>query len=42
MNAVLLAPLPVVLAAGIYIALRIRSRDPQRYARLTNIDVERE
>ncbi|WP_326709111.1 MULTISPECIES: APC family permease [unclassified Streptomyces] len=41
-NAVLLAPLPVVLAAGIYIALRIRSRDPQRYARLTNIDVERD
>lgn len=41
-NAVLLAPLPVVLAAGICIALRIRSRDPQRYARLTNIDVERD
>ncbi|MFH8734393.1 MULTISPECIES: APC family permease [unclassified Streptomyces] len=41
-NAVLLAPLPIVLAAGICIALRIRSSDPQRYARLTNIDVERD
>ncbi|WP_406101956.1 APC family permease [Streptomyces sp. NBC_01003] len=41
-NAVLLAPLPVVLLAGMYIALRIRRRDPQRYARLTNIDVERD
>ncbi|MFI9776053.1 hypothetical protein ACIHCV_15230 [Streptomyces sp. NPDC051956] len=41
-NAVLLAPLPVVLLAGLYIALRIRSRDPQRYAQLTDIDVERD
>ncbi|MEU8483429.1 APC family permease [Streptomyces sp. NPDC048641] len=41
-NAVLLAPLPVVLLAGMGIALRIRNKDPQRYARLTNIDVERD
>ncbi|MFF1757263.1 APC family permease [Streptomyces sp. NPDC058266] len=41
-NAVLLAPLPVVLLAGMCIALRIRNKDPQRYARLTNIDVERD
>ncbi|GAA2423311.1 APC family permease [Streptomyces pulveraceus] len=41
-NAALLVPLPVVLVAGIVVALRIRRTDPGRYARLTEVDVERD
>lgn len=40
-NVVLLAPLPLVLVAGLYVALRIRRGDPQRYASLTTTDVEK-
>ncbi|WP_406012454.1 hypothetical protein OG520_06055 [Streptomyces sp. NBC_00984] len=38
----LLVPLPVVLVAGVVVALRIRRSDPGRYARLTEVDVERD
>ncbi|WP_326769126.1 hypothetical protein OG978_35390 [Streptomyces sp. NBC_01591] len=41
-NAALLVPLPVVLVAGVVVALRIRRTDPGRYARLTEVDVERD
>ncbi|WTW99530.1 APC family permease [Streptomycetaceae bacterium NBC_01309] len=41
-NAVLLVPLPVIAVAGAAVALRIRRREPGRYARLTEIDVERD
>ncbi|GAA4993862.1 APC family permease [Yinghuangia aomiensis] len=41
-NTVLLVPLPVVAVAGVLVALRIRRRDPARYARLTEVDVERD
>ncbi|MCX5104572.1 APC family permease [Streptomyces sp. NBC_00264] len=41
-NAALLVPLPVVLVAGFVVALRIRRADPGRYARLTEVDVERD
>ncbi|MGW2178268.1 hypothetical protein ACWCXX_09305 [Streptomyces sp. NPDC001732] len=34
--------LPVVLAAGLVVALRIRRADPERSARLTEVDVERD
>ncbi|MCX4843944.1 hypothetical protein [Streptomyces sp. NBC_00893] len=37
-----LVPLPVVLVAGLVVALRIRRADPGRYARLTEVDVERD
>ncbi|MFB6625978.1 APC family permease [Streptomyces sp. NPDC056374] len=39
-NTALLVPLPVVLAAGLLVALRIRRADPERYASLTTVDVE--
>ncbi|MFI6585600.1 APC family permease [Embleya sp. NPDC050493] len=38
-NLVLLLPLPIVFAAGVLLALRLRATDPARYARLTT-DVE--
>jgi amino acid transporter len=41
-NTVLLLPLPLVLAAGLAVAMRIRRRDPDRYASLTSVDVERD
>ncbi|MFJ3696023.1 APC family permease [Streptomyces sp. NPDC090052] len=41
-NVALLAPLPVALLAGVCVALSIRRRDPERYAQLTNVDVERD
>lgn len=41
-NGALLVPLPLVFAAGIAVALRIRRRDPARYALLTTVDAERE
>ncbi|MFE0426891.1 APC family permease [Streptomyces sp. NPDC058953] len=41
-NIALLIPLPVVLAAGFAVALRIRRREPEWYARLTEVDVERD
>ncbi|MFI1866061.1 APC family permease [Streptomyces jumonjinensis] len=41
-NAALLVPLPVALAAGLAVAARIRRTDPGRYARLTEVDVERD
>ncbi|WP_016880839.1 MULTISPECIES: APC family permease [unclassified Rhodococcus (in: high G+C Gram-positive bacteria)] len=41
-NVLLLAPLPIVAAAGLYVALRIRRSDPARYASLTSVDVERD
>ncbi|MFZ3560423.1 APC family permease [Streptomyces sp. BH055] len=40
-NAVLLAPLPVLFALGVAVALRVRRRDPAAYARLTTTDAER-
>ncbi|MER5734766.1 MULTISPECIES: APC family permease [unclassified Streptomyces] len=40
-NTALLVPLPLVLAAGLAVALRIRRADPERYASLTTVDVER-
>ncbi|WP_367429431.1 APC family permease [Streptomyces celluloflavus] len=40
-NAALLVPLPLAFAAGLAVALRIRRRDPQRYALLTTVDAER-
>ncbi|MET9346522.1 APC family permease [Streptomyces termitum] len=40
-NTALLVPLPLVLAAGAAVALRIRRADPERYASLTTVDVER-
>ncbi|MGW1430528.1 APC family permease [Streptomyces sp. NPDC002431] len=40
-NAALLVPLPVVVIAGVVVALRIRRTDPERYGRLTEVDVER-
>ncbi|MEU4106830.1 hypothetical protein AB0F16_40900, partial [Streptomyces tanashiensis] len=39
-NTALLVPLPVVLAAGLLVARRIRRTDPERYASLTTVDVE--
>ncbi|MFE1954335.1 MULTISPECIES: APC family permease [Streptomyces] len=41
-NTLLLVPLPLVLAAGLAVAFRIRRRDPERYASLTTVDVERD
>ncbi|AZK98035.1 MULTISPECIES: APC family permease [Streptomyces] len=41
-NTALLVPLPVVLAIGIAVAVRIRRLDPARFARLTEVDVERD
>lgn len=41
-NAVLLVPLPAVLLTGFAVAWRIRRRDPDRYAALTTVDVERD
>ncbi|MFF1912969.1 APC family permease [Streptomyces sp. NPDC058239] len=41
-NVVLLAPLPLVLVTGLYVALRIRRDDPRRYASLTTTDVEKD
>ncbi|MGW4031487.1 APC family permease [Streptomyces sp. NPDC004838] len=40
-NVALLVPLPVVLAAGMVVAARIKRKDPERFARLTEVDVER-
>ncbi|MGW8376575.1 APC family permease [Streptomyces sp. ODS28] len=40
-NAALLAPLPLLFAAGVARALMIRRRDPGRYAELTTTDAER-
>ncbi|UKY48447.1 APC family permease [Streptomyces inhibens] len=40
-NIALLAPLPLVFAAGPVVALRIRRRDPRAYERLTTVDAER-
>ncbi|MEU6767323.1 APC family permease [Streptomyces sp. NPDC046853] len=39
-NAALIAPLPVLFAAGAARALRIRRRAPQAYERLTTVDAE--
>ncbi|QMU69311.1 hypothetical protein [Streptacidiphilus sp. P02-A3a] len=41
-NLGLLLPLPVVFGAGLLVARHIRRTDPGRYARLTEIDVERD
>ncbi|MGW5232954.1 APC family permease [Streptomyces nodosus] len=41
-NVALLVPLPVVFCAGLLVARRIRRTDPERYARLTTVDVERD
>ncbi|MFD0564113.1 hypothetical protein ACFQ2M_20405 [Kitasatospora saccharophila] len=41
-NWLLLVPLPVVAAAGWQVARRIRRTDPERFARLTEVDVERD
>lgn len=40
-NAALIAPLPVLFAAGVVLALRIRRRTPAAYERLTTVDAER-
>ncbi|RAJ42268.1 amino acid/polyamine/organocation transporter (APC superfamily) [Kitasatospora sp. SolWspMP-SS2h] len=40
-NWLLLVPLPAVAAAGWLVARRIRRTDPERFARLTEVDVER-
>ncbi|MFE7191695.1 APC family permease [Kitasatospora sp. NPDC057595] len=40
-NALLLLPLPLVALAGFLVARRIRRTDPERFARLTEVDVER-
>ncbi|MFI6063033.1 APC family permease [Streptomyces sp. NPDC051286] len=40
-NAALLAPLPVLFAVGVVVALRIRRTDPEAYARLTTVDAEK-
>lgn len=39
-NAALIAPLPVLFAAGAALALRMRRRDPRAYERLTTVDAE--
>ncbi|MGR7001045.1 APC family permease [Yinghuangia aomiensis] len=41
-NAALIVPIPVVFAIGVVVALGIRARQPERYARLTTVDVERD
>lgn len=41
-NIGLLVPLPVVFCVGLVVARHIRRTDPQRYARLTTVDVERD
>ncbi|MFB7449505.1 hypothetical protein [Streptomyces sp. NPDC056194] len=41
-NTALLVPLPVVLVAGLLVARHIRRTDPERYASLTTVDVERD
>ncbi|WP_245766966.1 APC family permease [Streptomyces colonosanans] len=41
-NIGLLVPLPVVFCIGLIVARYIRRTDPQRYAQLTTVDVERD
>ncbi|MFI6603992.1 hypothetical protein ACIBHX_47835 [Nonomuraea sp. NPDC050536] len=39
-NTLLVLPVPIVFAIGAVLAVRIRRRDPGRYAQLTTVDVE--
>ncbi|AXI76257.1 APC family permease [Peterkaempfera bronchialis] len=41
-NLGLVAPIPVVFCLGLAVARHIRRTDPQRYAQLTTVDVERD
>ncbi|MER7705903.1 hypothetical protein ABTX81_23785 [Kitasatospora sp. NPDC097605] len=41
-KALLLIPVPLVAVAGHLVARRIRRTDPERFARLTEVDVERD
>lgn len=40
-NAALIAPLPVLFATGVVVALRRKRRDPAAHERLTSVDAER-